>query len=641
MRLTISRTVIGFGGFVALCLALVVSVSSVALYRLRVGGPTYDRVIQGKDIVADILPPPLYVIEAYLEASLAQSDSSHLATHAEKLTSLKKEYEKRRGYWQNSSLPTEIKRGLTVDSDRHVKEFRSEVDERFLTALAKKDADAARESFRRISNSYGAHRDVIDKLVVSSNAFASATEAAATQETHVLIAIMVGASIAALMIVGGAVFFLRSRVTRPLTSLSEYMSGLNDENHRETAPFQERSDELGEMARAVETFRVAIEERVRLRQSQAEQARRQREAEGRESAERQARDEERNHVIENLASAMKRLSSGDLLSRIDVAFPEAFERLRVDFNQSVETIRSALQRVGESGDAIRVGATEIRSAADDLSKRSEQQAAALEESAAAVAEITNTMNEAANRAQLAGLLVEKTKTNAEKSGEVVQKAVSAMSQIKNSSDQISAIIGIIDEIAFQTNLLALNAGVEAARAGEAGRGFAVVASEVRALAQRSADAAKEIKGLITQSSDQVDSGVELVGGTGKALTSILAELRDIHSNVVSIVDASQMQAASLREVNSAINAIDKNTQQNAAMVEETTAASHGLGQQVGALTKLLGRFRYSDQADRASSASGRQPSQRISAEKNKVISLRRSGALALSEPAPADDWAEF
>ena len=351
---------------------------------------------------------------------------------------------------------------------------------------------------------------------------------------------------------------------------------------------------------------------------------------------------DRVRAVNEIAGGLASLSSGDLSPRLERPFIPALERLRVDFNSTAASMDDALRQVGESGDAIRLGASEIRSAADDLSKRSEQQAAALEETAAAIAEITSNINESAKSAQNAGGLVSKTKTNAERSGEIVRQAVDAMGRIKHSSDQISNIIGIIDEIAFQTNLLALNAGVEAARAGEAGRGFAVVASEVRALAQRSADAAKEIKGLISQSSEQVETGVSLVGETGKSLSAIVAEMQEIDANVSSIVDATQKQALSLQEVNSAVGAIDQNTQQNAAMVEETTAASHSLGHQVETLAELLQRFKFSSSnGPTAIHRQQRATAPRPAPAARKSATLPRRGALALAQQEPDDDWKEF
>lgn len=347
---------------------------------------------------------------------------------------------------------------------------------------------------------------------------------------------------------------------------------------------------------------------------------------------------ERVRAAHQIGDGLSRLAEGDLTQTINTKFIPEFDKLRADYNRSVHSMHGALSRVDDSSQAIQSGATEIRAAADDLSKRTEQQAASLEETAAAVAEITTTINSTAKRAEEAGKLVVQTKANAERSGEVVRRAVSAMGSIKNSSDKISNIIGVIDEIAFQTNLLALNAGVEAARAGEAGRGFAVVASEVRALAQRSADAAKEIKSLITESIGQVGSGVELVGETGRALETILSEVQAIDANVGAIVDATKAQATSLREINTAVTSIDQNTQQNAAMVEEMTAASHSLGGQVDSLISNLRQFNLGDEG-RANSKPPMRPN--VARPSGPVRAMRQTSSLAIAHEDAADDWREF
>jgi methyl-accepting chemotaxis protein len=233
---------------------------------------------------------------------------------------------------------------------------------------------------------------------------------------------------------------------------------------------------------------------------------------------------------------------------------------------------------------------EITHAADDLSRRTEQQAASLEETAAALDEITATVHKSAEGAGEAADVMKTAEEVASASSQVVQETISAMKAIEASSGQIASIIGVIDEIAFQTNLLALNAGVEAARAGEAGRGFAVVASEVRALAQRSADAAKEIKTLIGASSIQVQKGVGLVDRTGQSLERLLALVEKIDHRVAAIASSAAEQATGLREVNTAMNQMDQVTQQNAAMVEQSTAASHALAQESSTLAALVERF---------------------------------------------------
>ncbi|MDO8377574.1 methyl-accepting chemotaxis protein [Phenylobacterium sp.] len=296
-------------------------------------------------------------------------------------------------------------------------------------------------------------------------------------------------------------------------------------------------------------------------------------------------------VVDGLAEGLKQLSEGDLTVRINQTFPAKYETLRTDFNSASERLEQALAGMVASAQIIRNGASEIASAADNLSRRTEQQAAGLEQTAAALDEITVTVRKTASGAKSAADVVLAARGDAQNSGDVVQQAVLAMGGIETSAQQISQIIGVIDEIAFQTNLLALNAGVEAARAGDAGKGFAVVASEVRALAQRSAEAAKEIKALISTSTAQVSSGVQLVGQTGEALQRIVSRVAEIDGLVTEIAASAQEQAVGLAEVNTAVNQMDQMTQQNAAMVEQSTAASHGMSSEAQTLAASAARFR--------------------------------------------------
>jgi methyl-accepting chemotaxis protein len=299
-------------------------------------------------------------------------------------------------------------------------------------------------------------------------------------------------------------------------------------------------------------------------------------------------------AISELAGALRSLSEGDLTKTLERSFVPSMEQLRQDFNATIVKLSETLTTVGHNASAIAAGSRELGDSAEAFSRRTEQQAASVEETAAALEEITTTVADSSQRAEEAGRLVAETKRGAEQSGTVVRNAVAAMDQIEKSSREITNIIGVIDDIAFQTNLLALNAGVEAARAGEAGKGFAVVAQEVRELAQRSASAAKEIKALITASSEHVKNGVGLVGQTGKALEEIVTQVGDINTNVAAIVKASKEQTIGLREINSAINSLDQTTQQNAAMVEESTAASLRLANEADALHMLLAQFRLAD-----------------------------------------------
>ena len=295
-------------------------------------------------------------------------------------------------------------------------------------------------------------------------------------------------------------------------------------------------------------------------------------------------------MVGSLASNLVKIAQGDLTARIQEDFTGQYRQIKEDFNTAIGRLEKTIDGVVGTAAAINSGSQEISSASDDLSRRTEQQAASLAETAAALDEITATVRKTAEGAKQARAVVTDARQDAEQSGAIVRQAVEAMGKIEKSSQEISQIIGVIDEIAFQTNLLALNAGVEAARAGDAGRGFAVVASEVRALAQRSADAAREIKGLINTSNGEVTGGVKLVAETGEALTRIVSRVAEINSAVGEIAESAQAQAAALQEVNATVNQMDQVTQQNAAMAEEATAASSSLSQETEQLTGLVGQF---------------------------------------------------
>ncbi|WP_137135532.1 methyl-accepting chemotaxis protein [Rhizobium sp. FKY42] len=401
-------------------------------------------------------------------------------------------------------------------------------------------------------------------------------------------------ALAVLLMTGMLGYVISRVVVRPVTAMTASMDKLAAGNLSVEIPGTERQDEIGRMAAAVAVFRNSMMEQSRLEKeaeenrSLTEEERLQREAAKAREAEQIA------FVVNSLATSLGQLADGDLTCRINTPFAGDLDRLRNDFNEAVERLNDAMATVGRNARAIDNGAAEIRSAADNLARRTEQQAASVEETAAALEEITTTVKDSARRAEEVGNLVTRARSGAEKSGEVVQRAVEAMQSIEKSSEAISSIIGVIDEIAFQTNLLALNAGVEAARAGEAGKGFAVVAQEVRELAQRSATAAREIKALISTSGDQVRGGVDLVNQTGEALAVIVREVQEINTHIHAIVTASREQSTGLQEINTAVNTMDQGTQQNAAMVEEQTAASHGLASEAATLNNLIAQFRIDD-----------------------------------------------
>ncbi len=332
--------------------------------------------------------------------------------------------------------------------------------------------------------------------------------------------------------------------------------------------------EVGKLSRAMEKTRTALAE-----------------AEDKLASIEADRIADRGAVVGKLDDHLSRLSQRDLECTIDSAFPDEYEDLRKSFNTTVATLKETIEQVITATGSIHNGATEISTASDDLSRRTESQAATLEETAAALEQLTVSVKSSAEGARDVEQTMQEARREAESSGEVVQNAVAAMNEIEQSSSKIAQIISVIDDIAFQTNLLALNAGVEAARAGEAGRGFAVVASEVRALAQRSADAATEIKILIGDSSKQVSQGVDLVGETGSALSSIVDRVNTISELVSNIAEGAAEQSTGLSEINTGVSQLDQVTQQNAAMVEEATAAGHMLHTDAGRLADLVAEFK--------------------------------------------------
>ncbi len=395
--------------------------------------------------------------------------------------------------------------------------------------------------------------------------------------------------VCAVSLVGGAFFVIRS-VTGPLGQVKDVLQHIADGHANIAVPNADQKNEIGEMARGLVVLRDAVEERLALQERESRQQRalaEERSANERalsSASERQAR------AMDELGRALSGLAQGDLSVSVADMGTE-YNTIREDFNHAVGSLRQTIMAITETSHVVRDSASDISGATNNLSRRTEQQAASLEETAAALDEITATVRTASERAHEARTMVSETTASASRSGEIVRTAIDAMGRIEESSNRINQIISVIDEIAFQTNLLALNAGVEAARAGEAGRGFAVVAQEVRELAQRSANAAKEIKELIGNSAREVEGGVSLVRSTGDALVEIARLVERVNAHVETIATAAREQATGLQEINTSVNQMDQMTQQNAAMVEETTAASQTLAEQSVHLQALLSAFK--------------------------------------------------
>ncbi|MEN3794512.1 methyl-accepting chemotaxis protein [Fulvimarina sp. MAC3] len=443
---------------------------------------------------------------------------------------------------------------------------------------------------------------------------------------------------------------LARSISRPIDKMTAAMRSLAAGDKSVEVSARGRSDEIGQMAGAVQVFKEQAIERDRLEREAAAARASETELKQRQADLDHSKAEDLRAFMGIVDRSFDRLSAGDLTVRMENVVAPEFEPIRAKFNASIEELEAAIGHVVEAIGTIHVGLGEITVASSDLAKRTEQQAASLEETVAALGDVTSGVNSAARDAGEASHTAELARAKAEKGSEIVAQAVTAMGKIEGSSQQISQIISVIDEIAFQTNLLALNAGVEAARAGESGKGFAVVAQEVRALAQRSAEAAKEIKKLITMSSEQVECGVELVTASGQSLDEIVAEVGVMASVITKIAQSAREQAVSLNEVSSAADQMDKVTQQNAAMVEESTAAAQTLATETDSLAQAVSRFRTKRAArENVSSAVSSKPvaqpkARGSSAQTSKaVVQLRAvgSGGAALKPAANDDSWEEF
>ena len=362
-------------------------------------------------------------------------------------------------------------------------------------------------------------------------------------------------------------------LTRPIEQICMRMESIASGRYNVKVEAAERGDEIGQIAQTLLSMKSDLQKAREANEQRSETAK------------------EQEMVVIHLSRGLKDMADGDFSRPLMTPFPGEHEKLRQHFNQTLETLRETVLNVVETAESINRGGESIARGSEDLSERTNSQAATLEETAAAMDELTSSVKSTAETARGVETTMLEAKSEAEESGSVVERAVSAMNGIEQSSEQINHIIGVIDDIAFQTNLLALNAGVEAARAGESGKGFAVVASEVRALAQRSSDAAMEIKTLIGDSSKQVADGVTLVGEAGSALEKIVQRFGEISQMVSNIAESAGEQSIGLNEINTGMTQLDSVTQRNAAMVEETNAASKLLNSDASTLSKLVAHFR--------------------------------------------------
>jgi methyl-accepting chemotaxis protein len=488
LRLTMARAMVLFGLVIATGLGAVVFTGIYALSDVKIGGPLYDKIKLGNDLVADILPPPEYVIEAYLEATLALNNPAELAARRDRLLQLKKEYDERREFWSKSDLDPAIKTKLIEQSHREVQRFWTAVEQVFLPALAKADMTTAAKSYSEITAAYLAHRALIDEIVKKTNDDNAAIEAGATRRVATFTTILWSISALVFLVISGGVFGVGLGVISPMTRMTGVMARLAAGGSDIQIPSLSRSDEVGAMARAVQVFR---ENALRVQAMETEQAARKLKAE------------------EDRKAAMGRVADG---------FEQAIGKIVEAVSSASAEIESAAGSLAETAETSHRLADVAAAASDRSSAGVQSAAAASERMASSVTEIGRQVQQSEKIAHAAVRQAEQ--TNAQ------------ISELSDTAGRIGEVVKLIAAVAEQTNLLALNATIEAARAGEAGRGFAVVASEVKALAAQTAKATEEIGAQITQMQSATQQSVSAI----KAIGATIGQISEISTAIAAAVE---------------------------------------------------------------------------------------------------------
>jgi methyl-accepting chemotaxis protein len=550
--------------------------SAISLWQIntiRMGGPIQRSSMQVADLVADILPPPEYVLEPYLEATLLLSHPEQISTARAHLDKLHKAYSDRHDYWAGSTLRPDLRDAIAKDTHAAADRFWQELEGPFLQAIARKDMAAARQSYDRLSAAYADHRTRIDALVQKASAYQS--DLAASSQTTLAM------TIAILFVIGTLVtgtvcvlaWYLLRHVTSPLDRLSGVTSALSEGEAR-IVPLRDRPDELGSIARAVERFRAGVEARA------LQDAERMRELEA---------------VSRSLGNALHALSEGDLGCRIAEAFPEAYAQLRENFNEAAAALNVMLGRVNHSSANLRTSSGEIAMASEDLAQRTETAASKLQEASGALQRVDALVRTAMRSA-------EQTMSQAEIAREAVamgrttaRSAANSMERVSQSAQDIDTVVEGLDKIAFQTRVLAMNAAVEAGRAGEAGRGFAVVADLVSALAQRAEGEAGRVRDLIGETQSEIAHASAEVERVDSSLAQIVEDFASVYRLLETMRADNRVQADAVTEITGSIVAMEAVTQQNAAMVEETSAAARALSSEVAMLSDYASAFRTTDE----------------------------------------------
>ena len=552
--MSIKRLVrLGSAALLGLLLAGVL-IASVSVNAIRIGGPAQRQLQQSSDLVADILPPPAYVIEAYLEATQLVSLPQDGAARIARLQLLRRQYDERHEYWTRADLPSEIKRRMIVDSYRPAEDFWRAVDTGLIPAVRRNDATGARAAYALISDAYTRHRREIDALVLAAqrNQAALIQDADTTLTRTIILLVVLG-----LCVIAGtatASIMLVRRVITPLGDVAEVTTQLAA-GARLPVPYADRTDEVGALSLAVAQFRDATQRRA--------------EADAQLAA-------ETGTITRTLADMLVKMASGDLRRQLTIDFPGEYAVVGKNMNQAIATLRKMVQTVVERADTIRMAADEIAVASQDLAVRTQSNAAALEQTSAALVTVDARIEATQTAAHQTAESAARARTAVDRGSAKAQSAAAAMVAVRDSANTVSGVMDALDKIAFQTRVLAMNAAIEAGSAGEAGHGFAVVADLVSQLAYRAEQEAQTARAQLTATADHIQHAVSEVEAVEQDFAAIVDDVGAVDQLLTLLTRESSAQAEAIRQIADAVRQIDMTTQQNAAMVEQTSAAAQGL-----------------------------------------------------------------
>ncbi len=541
--------------------------------QIKMGGPLQVQSQLASDYIADILPPPEYIIEPYLEATLVLAHPEEVKMRSERLAALHRSYNDRHEYWRVTTMDANLRDQLTVTTDAPAQIFWKELETRFLPAVAAGRTDDARASYRRLASAYDRHRAAVDVAVTSATAFQTALKASSAQSVRNAQIAAAGAAIAILAGLIGFLWMINRRAIAPLDVAASNMQRLSAGDYTAAIRVGTRRDEIGALMSGLETFRLAA-----IAKRDAEDAK-------------VSADREQKHVVDTVSRHLADLAGGDMTATIEEQFPADYSVLRSNFNNALDKLRTLIGSVGDSAAAIRLGSGEIAQASEDLARRTEGSAASLEQAAGSLSAVDDRIKASADVASQTVARADQAIATVGGGRSKASEARQAMDRVSGSARGIDDVIEGLDKIAFQTRVLAMNAAVEAGRAGDAGRGFAVVADLVSALAMRAEEEAKRARDQLTVTQADIITAVDAVTLVDEALSDISSDVGHVHQLLATMASDNRIQSAAISEISAAVGLMDRSTQQNAAMVEQTSAAARNLANEVGGLTRQASRFK--------------------------------------------------